>query len=63
MREEKNRLSDFSDLSNNKIRKVAADAFHGLKFLESLYVYVYIYTNYAIYIFFSFTLINISLIN
>ena len=27
-----------SDLSNNQIKKVAADAFHGLKSLESLYV-------------------------
>lgn len=38
-----------SDLSNNQIKKVAADAFHGLKSLESLYVsfslYWYILNN------------------
>lgn len=35
------------DLSHNKIKKVAADSFHGLKSLETLYVVINFFIYYA----------------
>jgi len=37
------RFFTHSDLSNNQIKKVAADAFHGLKSLESLYASFFLF--------------------